>query len=155
MSRLKYLKEKYGITQTQVQLATGIDQSDYSKIENNIHLISFTQCKELAILFRTSMDFIAELTDEEKPHTRTTKRIAPASSSETPTRLQSLRRKNNKTQKQVYEILNINQSNYSKMERGLRYMDFWHCRQLAILYHTSMDYLAELTDDESAYSSEK
>lgn len=139
------------MTQTQVQLATGIDQSDYSKIENNINLVSFTQCKELAMLFHTSMDFIAELTDEENPHPRKSKRTNPALSGENVTRLQYLRNKHNMTQKQVYEILEINQSNYSKIERGFRNMTYQQCKQFAMLYHTSMDYLAELTDDESEY----
>lgn len=135
----------------QVQLATGIDQSDYSKPENNINIISFTQCKELAVLFRTSMDFLAQLTNEEKPHPRENKWANSISSDEHSTRLQYLRNKHNMTQKQVCELLEINQSNYSKIERGFRNMTYQQCKRFAILYHTSMDYLAELTDDESEY----
>lgn len=151
MTRLRYLRKKYGMTQMQVQLATGIDQSDYSKLENNINIISFTQCKELAVLFRTSMDFLAQLTNEEKPHPRKNKWANSISSDEHLTRLQYLRNKHNMTHKQVCELLEINQSNYSKIERGFRNMTYQQCKRFAILYHTSMDYLAELTDDESEY----
>jgi len=34
MSRLKELRKEKGYTQVKMQLLTGIDQSDYSKIEN-------------------------------------------------------------------------------------------------------------------------
>ena len=34
MSRLKELRHERGYTQIKMQLLTGIDQSDYSKIEN-------------------------------------------------------------------------------------------------------------------------
>lgn len=34
MNRLKDLRKAKGFTQTKMQMLTGIDQSDYSKIEN-------------------------------------------------------------------------------------------------------------------------
>lgn len=36
MSRLKNLRKERGYTQIKMQMLTGIDQSDYSKIENGI-----------------------------------------------------------------------------------------------------------------------
>ena len=36
MGRLKDLRKERGFTQVKMQLLTGIDQSDYSKIENGI-----------------------------------------------------------------------------------------------------------------------
>ena len=38
MSRLKELRKEKGYTQVKMRLLTGIDQSDYSKIENHTHL---------------------------------------------------------------------------------------------------------------------
>lgn len=49
-------------------MMTGIDQSDYSKIENGKRYMTFEQCKRLAIALETSMDYLAELTDEEEPY---------------------------------------------------------------------------------------
>ncbi len=49
-------------------MLTGIDQSDYSKLENEKRNFTFEQCKKLAIALGTSMDFLAELTDEEIPY---------------------------------------------------------------------------------------
>lgn len=70
MSRLKELRKEKGFTQVQMQMLTGIDQSDYSKIENGKRYYTFEQCKRIAIALDTSMDYLAELTDEKKPYKR-------------------------------------------------------------------------------------
>lgn len=69
-SRLKQLRKERGYTQIKMQLLTGIDQSDYSKIENGKRYYTFEQCKKIAVALGTSMDFLAELTDESKPYPR-------------------------------------------------------------------------------------
>ncbi|MCI8285109.1 MAG: helix-turn-helix transcriptional regulator [Firmicutes bacterium] len=68
--RLRVLRKKRGYTQIKIQLLTGIDQSDYSKIENGIRYPTVEQAKRLAIVLNTSTDYIFELTDEEKPYPR-------------------------------------------------------------------------------------
>lgn len=73
MSRYKDLRTRKHLTQIQVSMRIGIDQSDYSKIERGIKEPTYYQCKELAKLFGTSMDYLAELTDEEKPYPRSQK----------------------------------------------------------------------------------
>ncbi len=70
MSRLKELRKKKRYTQIQIQMATGIDQSDYSKLEKGIRNLTFEQCKRLALALDTSMDYLAEITDEPKPYPR-------------------------------------------------------------------------------------
>lgn len=70
VNRLKGLREKRGYTQVKMQHLTGIDQSDYSKIENDRRYMSLEQCKRLALALDTSMDYLAGLTDEEKPYPR-------------------------------------------------------------------------------------
>lgn len=70
MSRLKDLRKERGYTQVKMQMLTGIDQSDYSKIENEKRYFTFEQCKKIAIALDTSMDYLAGLTDEEKPYPR-------------------------------------------------------------------------------------
>ena len=58
------------LTQVQMQMLTGIDQSDYSKIESGKRYYTFEQCKRIAIALNTSMDYLAGLTDEKEPYPR-------------------------------------------------------------------------------------
>lgn len=70
MSRLRELRKEKGFTQVKIQMMTGIDQSDYSKIESGKRYYTFEQCRRLAIALDTSMDYLAGLTDEKKPYPR-------------------------------------------------------------------------------------
>lgn len=70
MTRLKELRKARGYTQVKMQMLTGIDQSDYSKIENGKRSLSFDQCKRAALALDTSMDYLAGLTDETEPYPR-------------------------------------------------------------------------------------
>ncbi|WP_294834666.1 helix-turn-helix domain-containing protein [Eubacterium sp.] len=70
MSRLKDLRKSKGFTQVKMQMLTGIDQSDYSKIENEKRYYTFEQCRKIAIALNTSMDYLAGLTDDPKPYKR-------------------------------------------------------------------------------------
>ena len=71
MNRLKQLRKEKKLTQVQMQMLTGIDQSDYSKIENGKRYYTFEQCKRIALALNTSMDYLAGLTDEKAPYPRT------------------------------------------------------------------------------------
>ena len=70
MNRIKALRKERGYTQIKIQLMTGIDQSDYSKIENGKRYFTFEQCKKLAVALNTSMDYLAGLTDEKEQYPR-------------------------------------------------------------------------------------
>jgi len=48
-------------------------------------------------------------------------------------------------------LTGIYQSDYSKIERGVRYYTFEQCKRIALALDTSMDYLAGLTDDPRPY----
>ena len=69
-SRLRTLRENKGYTQLQVQMKTGIDQSDYSKIEKGLRYPTTEQARRLSYLFDTSIDFICGITDQEEPYPR-------------------------------------------------------------------------------------
>ena len=73
MNRLKKLRTEKGYTQIKMQMLTGIDQSDYSKIENGKRYYTFEQCRKLALALDTSMDYLAGLTEEKKPYPRNKK----------------------------------------------------------------------------------
>ena len=68
MGRLKDLRKERGFTQVKMQMLTGIDQSDYSKIEAGKRYYTFEQCKRIAQALNTSMDYLAGLTDKKEPY---------------------------------------------------------------------------------------
>ncbi len=68
MSRLKELRLHKGYSQIKMQMLTGIDQSDYFKIETGKRYYTFEQCRKIAL--DTSMDYLAELTDGKKSYKR-------------------------------------------------------------------------------------
>ena len=68
MSRLKDLRKEKGYSQIKMQMLTGIDQSDYSKLERGNKNLSFEQCRQLALVLGTSMDYLANLTDVKEPY---------------------------------------------------------------------------------------
>lgn len=73
MSRLKELRKERGYTQLKMQMLTGIDQSDYSKIENGKRYLSFEQCIKVADALDTSMDYLAGRTDCKEPYPKAKK----------------------------------------------------------------------------------
>lgn len=70
MKRIKQLRLECGYTQVQMEEKTGIDQSDYSKIELGIRNLTVKQAVAIAQVFNTSVDYIIGLTDERKPYPR-------------------------------------------------------------------------------------
>jgi len=70
MNRVEELRKEKGYTQIKMQMMTGIDQSDYSKIEVGKRWMTFNQCKLIAVALGTSMNYLAGLTDEKKPYRR-------------------------------------------------------------------------------------
>lgn len=73
MTRIRELRKEKGYTQIKIQMLTGIDQSDYSKIESGKRYLTFEQCRKLAVALDTSMDYLSGLTDEKKPYPRSGK----------------------------------------------------------------------------------
>ena len=67
---MKELRNAKGLSQLQMQLLTGINQSDDSKIENGTRTLSFSQCKHIALALDASMDDLAGLTDQPEPYPR-------------------------------------------------------------------------------------
>ena len=66
------MRKERGFTQVKMQVLTGIDQSDYSKIESGKRYYTFEQCRKIALALNTSMDYLAGLTDDPAPYPRKT-----------------------------------------------------------------------------------
>ena len=67
---MRQLRKERGITQVRMQVLTGIDQSDYSKIESGKRYYTFEQCRKIALALNTIMDYLAGLTDDPAPYPR-------------------------------------------------------------------------------------
>ena len=63
-------RKKLGYTQVKMQMLTGIDQSYYSKLERGERNMTFETCRVIALALNTSMDYLAELTDDPRPYAR-------------------------------------------------------------------------------------
>ena len=72
MTRMKELRKKKGFSQVRMQMLTGIDQSDYSKIETGKRNMSFEQCRRIALALETSMDYLAGRTPPIPEQSKTT-----------------------------------------------------------------------------------
>ena len=70
MGRLKDLRAEKGYTQVKMQMLTGIDQSDYSKLETEKRYYTVEQCKRIALALDTSTDYLLGLTDQKSPYPR-------------------------------------------------------------------------------------
>lgn len=67
-------------------------------------------------------------------------------------RLKELRTEKGYTQIELSKIINIDQSNYSKVERGTGDINVNLVKQLSKLYNISADYILELTDEKRPLS---
>ena len=61
-------------------------------------------------------------------------------------RVRDLREDNDKTQKQIAEILKMQLTVYQRYERGERELPLWAAIKLADFYSVSLDYLVERTN---------
>ena len=68
--RLAELRKEKGYTQVKMQMLTGIDQSNISKMELGIIEPNISMLKEFAKIFDTSIDYLTEFTYERKPYPR-------------------------------------------------------------------------------------
>ena len=68
-------------------------------------------------------------------------------------RLRDLREDRDLTQKEIAKLLNCSQNTYQQYESGKRQIPIDALKQLAVFYHTSIDYIVELTDENKPYKS--
>ena len=66
-------------------------------------------------------------------------------------RIRDLREDKDMLQKDVAELLNISQTNYSKYELGKINIPINTLKKLALIFDTSIDYLLGLTNERKPY----
>lgn len=70
-------------------------------------------------------------------------------------RLRDIREDRDLKQKDIAQILNVSQQTYSRYETNEISIDKESLIKLAQFYHTSVDYLLELTDERNPYPRKK
>lgn len=70
-------------------------------------------------------------------------------------RLKDLREDRDMTQTDLSKILDIQQTVYSRYERGIQPIPLIHLLKLADFYHTSTDYILSRTDETKPYPPKK
>ena len=78
-----------------------------------------------------------------------------AQAAEKISRIKQLRLERHLTQQVVADMLEIDQSDYSKIERGERGVSYEVCKRMALVFDTSMDYISGLTDEKKSYPRNK
>ena len=68
--RLKELREDHDLTQSQISKYLNMSQTGYSKYETLENDVPTKILIELAKFYKTSVDYILELTNETKPYNR-------------------------------------------------------------------------------------
>ena len=66
--RLRELREDHDLTQEKVAAYLGMKQSQYCRYERGLRDTPSDILIRLALLYRTSVDYILELTDNPKPY---------------------------------------------------------------------------------------
>ena len=69
--RIKELRKKHWLTQQDLSIATQIHSVQISRYENNQTMPTCETLSRIAEVLDTSMDYLAGLTDDEKPYPRT------------------------------------------------------------------------------------
>lgn len=70
MQRIRDLREDHDLKQTDIADYLHISQRTYSHYETDSWSMPIEVLKRLAVYYNTSMDYLAELTDEKKPYIR-------------------------------------------------------------------------------------
>ena len=70
MENLKFLRESSGLSLGHLAGLLGIDAKTYEQYEAGVREIPLDNLIRLAYCFDTSLDYLADVTDEPRPHPR-------------------------------------------------------------------------------------
>ena len=71
--QIKKVRQEKGLSQKALGQLLGVSQQHIAQYETGKRQIPLDALKKLAIFYNTSIDYILELTDEEKPYPRSVK----------------------------------------------------------------------------------
>ena len=134
--KLKELREKKNLTQEKVSNDLNINRVQYCQYENDYFNVPIKHLINIAQYYQVSIDYLFDLTNEEKDHYKSNVNIKIAGN-----RLKEFRKENKMTQKKLALILNTTYSNIAFYDKGRNFIATPFLYQICHKYHISADYL--------------
>lgn len=134
--RLKCLRERVGLTGTEVGKIINISKSQYSNYETEYVIIPLKHLITLCDYFNVTLDYIFEFTDKNNysSHNKIDYKIAGK-------RLKEFRKENKLTQIKLAELLNTEQPVIANYEKGRNLIATPFLYTICKKYEVSADYL--------------
>ena len=141
--RMKDIRTYFGNTQKELAGILGVSRSTYAGWENWLDAIILPKLNDFCNYYGVSLDYICGLTNTKKYDVINDK----IDKSVLGNNLKETRTKNKHTQEKVANIINVDQSNYSKCELGKMYIHTYALIEFAKHYKVSIDWLCGKTKD--------
>lgn len=141
--RMKDLRTYFGNTQKELAEILGVSRSTYAGWENDLDAIILPKLNDFCNYYGVSLDYICGLTNTKKYdiiNDKIDKNILGRN-------LKEIRTNNKHTQDKVANIINVDQSNYSKCELGKMYIHTYALIEFAKHYKVSIDWLCGKTTE--------
>ena len=141
--RMKDIRTYFGNTQKELADILGVSRSTYAGWENGLDAIILPKLNDFCNYYGVSLDYICGLTNTKKYDVINDK----IDKSVLGNNLRETRTKHKHTQEKVANIINVDQSNYSKCELGKMYIHTYALIEFAKHYKVSIDWLCGKTKD--------
>lgn len=141
--RMKDIRTYFGNTQKELADILGVSRSTYAGWENGLDAIILPKLNDFCNYYGVSLDYICGLTNTKKYDIINDK----IDKSVLGNNLKEIRTNNKYTQEKVANIINVDQSNYSKCELGKMYIHTYALIEFAKHYKVSIDWLCGKTKD--------
>lgn len=132
--RLKNIREDKDLLQEDIAKILQTSKSMISKWENNTKFISLNKLKQFCNHFKVSMDYVTGLSN-----VNNYKGTIDIDVNIVANNLKNIRNSNNKTQKDIANLLNTSQSTISAYESGKTLIITPFLYQIALEYNESID----------------
>ena len=139
--RMKDIRTYFGNTQKELADVLGVSRSTYAGWENGLDAIILPKFNDFCNYYGVSLDYICGLTNTKKYdiiNDKIDKNVLGNN-------LKEIRTNNKHTQEKVANIINVDQSNYSKCELGKMYIHTYALIEFAKHYKVSIDWLCGKT----------
>ena len=141
--RMKDIRTYFGNTQKELADVLGVSRSTYAGWENGLDAIILPKLNDFCNYYGVSLDYICGLTNTKKYDVINDK----IDKSVLGNNLKKIRTNNKHTREKVANIINVDQSNYSKCELGKMYIHTYALIEFAKHYKVSIDWLCGKTKD--------